>query len=258
MHQAALICLLCLPGAEEPESPINPTPQPTLREVVAEWDFAGDTGGWIAEAHCEIAATDGNLAVRATAKDPYMHVRVDVTGGQMALEYRARSTAPSPAQIYWITRESPRRGEDKVRSFETIADNEWHDYAVDFKARGQVTDIRLDPADNAGEIEIDWIRLVRLGEHPLSIERVDVTAAGAQFTLKNHGAEPRQCTASGQAMSLEAGAEKTIVVPLDAVLPVEAVRFVLQTPDLPDVQRSLFVMQPEAPVAWLDLPLDDG
>ena len=185
-----------------------------------------------------------------------MHARVDTRGGQMAFEFRARSTAPSPAQIYWITRESPRRGDDKSRSFEMIADREWHDYTVEFKAPGRVTDIRLDPADNAGEVEIEWIRLVRLGEHPLSIERVDLLDTGVQFTVKNHGADPRQFQASGQDLSLESGGETTIVVMSNTDKVVDPVQLVLKTANLPDVQRSLFVLHPNAQVSWLDLPLE--
>ena len=257
MHQAALICLLCL-SADERTPQINPTPRPILREVVAEWDFADGSGGWIAEARCELEPRNGNLLVRTTGKDPYMHARVDARGGQMAFEFRARSTAPNPAQIYWITRESPRRGADKSRSFEMIADSEWHDYTVEFKAPGRMTDIRLDPGDNAGEVEIDWIRLVRLGEHPLSIDRVDLLDTGVQFTVKNHGATPRQFRAGGQDLSLEPGAEKTIIVKSNAGKIVDPVQLVLQTANLPDVQRTLFVLHPDAKVSWLDLPLEGG
>lgn len=255
MHHTTLICLLCL-AADTPAPQVNPTPRPTLREVVAEWNFADGTSGWIPEARCELESRDGNLFVRTTGKDPYMHARVDTRGGQMALEFRARSTAPSPAQIYWITRESPRRGDDKARSFDIIADNQWHEYTVEFKAPGQLTDIRLDPADNSGEIELDWIRLVRLDEHPLSIERVDLTDAGVQFTIRNRGEEPRQFMAAGQILSLEAGSEKEIVVPASKQRAVEPVRLVLQADKLPDVERSLFVIHPDAQVSWLDLQLE--
>ena len=257
MHHTALICLLCL-AADEPVPQINPSSQPILREVVADWSFTEGTGGWIAESRCELESRNGNLFVRTTGKDPYMHARVDIRGGQMALEFRARSTAPSPAQIYWITRESPRRGSDKARSFEMIADNQWHEYSVKFKAPGRVTDIRLDPADNAGEVEIEWIRLVRLGEHPLSIERVDQLDTGVQFTVKNRGAEPRQFTATGQVMSLEPEASKTIVIPTSEGKLIAPVELVLQTAGLPDVRRSVFVIHPEAEASWLDMPLEGG
>lgn len=257
MHHAALICLLCL-SAQDAAHQINPTPRPILREVVAEWNFQDGPGGWIAEARCELESKDGNLLVRTTGKDPYMHARVDTPGGQMAFEFRARSTAPSPAQIYWITRQSPRRGDDKAQSFEMIADNQWHDYRVEFKAPGRVTDIRLDPADNAGEIEIEWIRLVRLGEHPLSIDRIEVIDSGVRFTVKNHGFEPQQFTAAGQVLTLDAGAEKSIVVPVNKDKAVEPVRLVLQSANLPDVERSLFAIHPDAPASWLDLPLEGG
>ncbi|NLS90860.1 MAG: hypothetical protein GXX96_01565 [Planctomycetaceae bacterium] len=258
MHHAAIICLLCLPGFDEPLPQINPMPRPTLREVVAEWDFSEGTKGWFAEARCELTTRDGNLLVHTTGKDPYMHARVDTSGGQMALEYRARGTAPGPAQVYWITRESPRRGDDKARSLEVIPDNEWHEYKVDFHAPGHLTDIRLDPADGAGEIEIDWIRLVHLGEHPLSIDRIALTEAGAEFTIKNHGTSPRQFTAAGQVLLLQPGTEKVIAIGTDAKQLIEPIRIDLQAEGLPDVSRSLFVVHPEAPVQWLDMPLEGG
>lgn len=256
MH-AAYVCLLCL-VADASASQINPTPRPILREVVAEWDFAEGPNGWIAEARCEVESRDGNLIVRTTGKDPYMHARVDTRGGQMALEFRARSSAPSPAQIYWITRESPRRGDDKARSFEIIADNQWHDYTVDFKAPGRLTDIRLDPAADSGEVEIDWIRLVRLGEHPLSVDRADLVDSGVKFTIKNTGESARQFTASGQVLSLEPAEEREIIVPSPKTRAVESVRLVLQTENLPDVERSVFVIHADAQVSWLDMQLEGG
>ncbi len=258
MHGIAVLCLMCLPGAEQPAQPINPMPRPILREVVAEWDFADGPAGWVAESRCEIAAQGGNLTVRTTGEDPYMHARVDTPGGRMVLEFRARGTAPGPGQIYWITRQSPRRGDDKARSFEMVADNQWHEYAVTFEAPGQVTDIRLDPADNAGEIEIDWIRLVRLGEHPLSVERVEVAGSEVRFTVKNLGKEPRSFTAAGEDCLLAAGAERVVVIPCDTSQVVEPIHLVLRAEGLPDLGRSLFVVHPDAAVSWLELPLNGG
>lgn len=258
MSYSALLCLICLSGADQPAPEVNPAPRPILRQVVADWDFAEGTSGWIAEARCELEEKDGNLTVRTTGKDPYMHARVDVAGGQMVLEYRARGTAPGPGQVYWITRQSPRRGDDKARSFEVIPDQEWHEHSINFSAPGQITDIRLDPADNAGEIEIDWIRLVRLGEHPLSIESIEPGDQEVRFTVKNHGKEPRQYTVAGQTGTIAAGAEKQIRFPLNGGRFVEPVQLVMTTPDLPEVDRSLFVVHPDCDVAWLDLPLAGG
>ena len=257
MNLVHLACLACLAAAES-EGQINPTPRPVLRETVAAWDFAKGTRGWTAEARCEVASSEGRLVVRTTGKDPYMHTRVDLAGGEMVLECRARSTAAGPAQIYWTTEQSPRRGEDKASGFEIVHDGQWHEYSVPFSAPGRLTDLRLDPADEAGLVEFAWIRLVRQTLNPLAIERVDVDRGAARFTVKNHDRQPRRFSAAGRTAWLEAGASQVFTIPLRRSGPVENVAFSASSEGLPEVGRSIFVYHDDLAPEWLELALAGG
>jgi len=150
------VLLLALFSLAQPESPqINPIPRAVLRRTLAEWNFDQDADGWAAEQHCIVSAEDGLLKITATEDDPYMHRRVDYPGGDLVVEFRARSPSAQSGSIYWTTSESPQRGEDKVRSFPLNRDGQWHDYSVPFHAPGTLTDLRIDPGTTPGTFEID-------------------------------------------------------------------------------------------------------
>ncbi|OHB86676.1 MAG: hypothetical protein A2V98_11010 [Planctomycetes bacterium RBG_16_64_12] len=252
------VLLLALFSLAQPESPqINPIPRAVLRRTLAEWNFDQDADGWAAEQHCIVSAEDGLLKITATEDDPYMHRRVDYPGGDLVVEFRARSPSAQSGSIYWTTSESPQRGEDKVRSFPLNRDGQWHDYSVPFHAPGTLTDLRIDPGTTPGTFEIDWIRLAREELHPLTVESVQTTDQHVRFTVKNHRSEPVEFSTLGQRHEIGANRTMQLAEPARHDKPLEAVSLELVTGDFPPVRRTFFVHHLEAETDWIVRPLGD-
>ena len=258
MSSIQLIILALTLGADTPPPQINPFPRSVLRESLVEWNFDGaETEGWVAEHNCTLTAEDGLLKVTTTDTDPYMHLRVDHPGGEMLLELRARSTNSGPGQIYWITRESPRRGDDKVQPFGLEHDGQWHEYSVPFAVRGHLTDVRIDPGYTAGQFDIDWIRLVRQRRHPLAIEAVRVEPDRVRFDVQNQGSTDQAFSALGEDFSVAADAILTVDHPVGRNKPLERVSVELEAADLPSLARTVFLFHEGVQGDWITRPLGD-
>ena len=258
MSSIQLVLLALALGADTPPSPINPFPSAVLLESLGEWNFDGpDSEGWVAEHNCALTTADGLLKVKATDVDPYMHLRVDHPGGELLLEIRARSTNSGPGQIYWITQESPRRGDDKVQPFPLDHDGEWHEYSVPFVVRGHLTDVRIDPGHTAGEFDIDWIRLIRQRRHPLAIQAVEVERDRVRFVVQNQGSTDQTFSAQGEEYSVAADATLRVDRPIRRQKPLEMVSVELKAADLPAVARTVFLFHPEVEGDWITRPLGE-
>lgn len=253
--EVLVLALLSVAAAED--EPINPVPRAVISHTLAEWTFDQDADGWTAERHCAVSATGGLLKVAATDDDPYMHRQVRIPGGDLRMELRAKCRGNGAGTLYWTTSQSPRRGEDKARGFPLTHDNQWREYAVSFHAPGTLTDLRIDPGATRGELEIDWIRLVRDELHPLTIESVRVAGRQALFTVKNHRSEPVEFSALGQKHTVDGAASIEIAQPAHCDKPVEAASLNIEMDDFPPLRRTFFLHHAEAETDWLVRPLGE-
>jgi len=252
------VLLLALLSLAEPEAPqINPVPRAVSTKALAQWDFDQDTDGWLAEQHCVVSAEAGLLKITATQDDPYMHRRVNYPGGELVVEFRARSRNGGSGAVYWTTAKSPHRGEDKARHFPLTHDGQWHDYSVAFQAPGTLTDLRIDPGATPGEFEIDWIRLLLRKPHPLTIERVETTRDRVRFVVENHASAPIEFSASGERHTIAADATTSLDRSTQPNEPLEAVSLELETAEFPPARRTVFLHHPEAETDWILRPLGD-
>ena len=256
MNALELVAVMLLCGAD-PEPPINPVPRTVLSEAICRWDFDRDDEGWAAQHNCVLSAAGGSLKINATGDDPYLHRPLDLPGGHVLFEIRARSTTGGNGGIYWTTDLSPHRGEDKAKGFALEHDNQWHEYSVPLAAPGVLTDLRIDPGQTAGRFEVDWIRLVRQKLHPLTIEHVKVDGRRVGFVVRNHRAEPVVFEASGKTSTVGAGATLDVTRPLPGESPLEAVSIELNVVDYPPLRRTVFLHHPELETDWIELPMND-
>ncbi len=237
--------------------PINPVSRAVITRPLAEWNFDDGTEGWSAERHCRVSAGQRLLKVEATGDDPYMHRQVNLPGGELILEIKARSRNAGSGAVYWTTSQSPQRGEDKARHFPLTHDGQWHEYSVGFSAPGMLTDLRLDPGGAPGEFEIDWIRLVAQERHPLTIEGVQTADQHVRFAVKNHRPQPVEFSVEGQKHVIDAGATIQLDRPVRRDKPLEAVSVQLETDDFPPVRRTVFLHHAEAETDWITRPLGE-
>ncbi len=246
--------------ASPPEQPsLSPVERPVIRtEQVARWNFDGGAEGWAAQNHCQLSARDSRLMVKAAGHDPYFHRPVNLPGGQIVLSMRLKSDSAERVAVYWTTDQSPERGEDKSTSFPVKADGQWQECSVRFTAPGRLTNLRLDPGNDAGETEIDWIRVVREELHPITVDRVETERNLVRFLLKNHGSAPITVTAASKPYTVAAGGEVTVERPIDASHPLEVAGIEVQAPNLPPVRRSIFLHHEAAQTDWIERPLENG
>ena len=243
-------------GADEALSAqVNPVPRTIVTSLLLEWSFDRDTEGWQAANQCELQAAEGKLRVRSTGEDPYLVRQVDLPAGEYIVQLRARSRTDGHGAIYWATDRSPQMSEQRSAHFQMQHDGQWHEYAVRLAADGKVTALRLDPGTAPGEIEIDHIRLLNVGRHPLAIEKVAVLTDRVQAVVRNHGQRPMEFTSGGKLFRLPAGGEVTVEQPLAADTPLEVVKLELQCVGWPPVVRTVMVHHPQVQTQWLELRL---
>ncbi len=162
--------------------PINPVPRRVRSQAAVEWTFDEGDQGWRAQHDCTASQAEGVLRITSVGDDPYLHGKVDVSGGQFVLRMRAKAQTAGNASVYWAT-DTSSWGEDKSKSFPLRHDGQWREYDVRFSVAGRLMQLRIDPGTAPGEFEIDWIRLVHEELHPLTIEDINVseTACGSAF-----------------------------------------------------------------------------
>lgn len=257
MSGLSFVAALMLCAADPASETINLVPLPVRRQTLVEWSFDQDAEGWTAQHNCRLSGGGGTLTIEVTGEDPYFHRPVELTGGDLRLEIRARSSNSGSGSVFWTTRQSPRRGPDKEKGFALKHDGQWHEYAAEFSAAGELTDIRLDPGFTPGEFEIDYVRLVSIEYFPLEITPIQSADGQVQFRLVNRSAKAVAFSAAGREQSLEPAAEAVLDHPAASTAPVEAVTLAVTVAGFPPVERTVFTARPEADVAWFEQPLGE-
>ena len=75
----------------------------------------------------------------------------------IAVEIHCGSMLNLPERVVWLFEQVDH---PSVRlNFTPVHDGEWHEYEVEFAARGALRQVRIDPSTAKGVIEIDWVRL---------------------------------------------------------------------------------------------------
>lgn len=138
-------------------------------KTLIEWRFDRDKDlrGW--QTHGQIAdaaVRKGGLGGRATGSDPILMGPVfEIPAGPLQyFEISIKATADAPAELYWTETLEGRFGgfdPDKHRLFHVKGDGQSHVYRIwpFWHAAKKIIRLRVDPP-NAGEFEIQWMRIV--------------------------------------------------------------------------------------------------
>lgn len=147
--------------------------------VAWEFDVDGNRQGW-GRTHSisALMVSGGTLQCRVVGEDPWFSspsFSVDAADNPIVL-IRMKVDAPGGCQIYWDTQAESTMDEQKVRVFQTGAAGEWELYALNMSGHpkwvGVIREIRIDPPDWAGKVEVDFVRICSAADIPteLSIE----------------------------------------------------------------------------------------
>jgi len=135
--------------------------------VRTEWDFDDGTDqGWGSTmGFGAVRVENGVLVSTSSSRDPAFfgpqtHARAS---RYPFIVIRMRVSQADTAQLFWSTTRGAASEGTSVR-FDVIADGQFHDYRVrladEASWRGQITSLRLDPANQPGtKVEVDSIRL---------------------------------------------------------------------------------------------------
>ena len=165
------------------------------------WEFNGsDSEGWSTNA-MSVLVKDGLMTLTSVtdSQDPVVQFNNPLalkTAKYSGIEIKARysfensSNTPKTMQIYFVTDNDPKWGEDKclrISHQSMSSGSEFVTYTYDLtkhdKWKGKVTDLRFDPFDGIGTMEVDYIRFIEV-EGYLAEEEVPVTS-----TIVNGDAE---------------------------------------------------------------------
>ena len=255
VHALPSVALLLCMSVNTTEVRLLPKAPVVRLRPAGHWTFDADSEGWTAEHQCELTTKEGHLLIRATGEDPFFHRSLDLPGGQMVLHFRARCHTGGPGRIYWVTDQAPNQTEDRAAQVNLSHDGPWREYTVRFVASGRLTELRIDPGQTAGRVEIDWIRLAKEERHPLSIEQAEIAGDVLRFTIKNHQPNPITFSAFDKDHTIEGHATLPLERALGGDSPLEAVCVALKYADWQPIRRTIFAYHPGAASRWIARPL---
>ena len=124
------------------------------------WDFEDGPGGWQGNSQCKLESKNGRLMVTSQGNDPFMISSATGMAGWIELTLHTRSDMNCNAQLFWATQERDGFSEEQSIRFNVRASQGKERVTrAYFQADGALTQLRLDPHDGAGVIEIRALEL---------------------------------------------------------------------------------------------------
>ncbi len=131
------------------------------KDLVAQWKFDADDGGWKAVVDCKLTVKDEHLVVDSTGKDPHFTNSVKAPAGWKRVRIRARFKGGLNGQIFWSEEGKPGFVEERAVSFSTNGnDGSYRNLDAFFNASAPVTGLRIDPDSKKTHIEIQSIEIL--------------------------------------------------------------------------------------------------
>lgn len=148
--------------------------------VLRTWDFKGGLDGWECGDPSRLRPGDGALEVRGGSKGgPVLSSKLGVPVQRLEARIMARTEHDSTLRWFWLTREQPHQSTDRMATLDLEPDGHWHQYVIRFFARSPLTELRLQPSDTPGLVEV---RSVALAE--AEIARYNPAPISARFEIR--------------------------------------------------------------------------
>ncbi|MCP5112779.1 MAG: sulfatase, partial [bacterium] len=124
--------------------------------------YRAKVDGWCSRTNCKASKAGGRLKVDVAGNRAHILRSYVAEGGDLALEFRARSSDVSVTGVRWGTVEDLRNPKFTA-PVEFKADGQWHNQSVKFSAEGYTALLTIEFSETTGAIEFDWIRVTRAG-----------------------------------------------------------------------------------------------
>lgn len=128
--------------------------------VQAQDKYRAVVDGWCTRRNSTAMKVGGVLKVECFGAGAHILRSFVAEGGDLTLEFRARSSDVTPRAFQWGTVEDLRNPKFRAE-LDFQADGKWHQYSVPFHAEGYVAQLTIDIGDATGVLEFDWIRVTR-------------------------------------------------------------------------------------------------
>ncbi len=199
---------------------------------------------------CTAAVADGALRIECGGNDPYLFGPSMRASGPVVVQIRMRCAAGGSAQIFWSPVDAPGFDEGRSQHFHLIHDGQWHDYTVPLNTSERIQQLRLDPLEAAGVVDVASIHVVKQTLHPLEI--VSVRTDGTQITARvaNHSIERVLMTLDGFPYKLDPGSTTELTENSAAASPFLLRDVVVRSQGTPDIHRSIEIVNTNAKVSW--------
>ena len=231
---------------------INPHPRQTLRtEPLQQWSFTSGAAGWTALHDCSLTVTGGVLKIQSRGMDPYFISPPFRIEGPFTARLRVKCATGGAGEFFWTTTESPHTEPERSLDFKLIHDGQWHDYSVRLDARGTVTQLRFDPGNSPGMIEVEKIELVREILHPLEILSLRTEGRHVTLSLTNHSDKAIACAIDSRQVTVAGNSAQTVMLVAGGKAPFETCEIVVQPEGLPVLRRTVFIADAEAAGDWI-------
>jgi len=128
--------------------------------------------GWTASNHlANVTTANGVWQANITGNDPFMYGPANLTfpagpSDTFKVKMKISSGGTTEGHLFWVTNQSTVFDGNKALGFQTIGDNQWHEYVFGVGWHpgwtGDIKQLRLDPNTNASGavVTIDYIHLV--------------------------------------------------------------------------------------------------
>ncbi|MBN2500375.1 MAG: hypothetical protein JXB38_06365 [Anaerolineales bacterium] len=132
-----------------------------------EFDSEADIFNWNALYNLKpLRVESGNLVLESLGDDPYLSLPANLAidaATMPQIEIRMSVSAGHSAQVFFATGTDLDFIEEKSLVFEINADGQYHTYTLDMSTvdtwQGTVDQLRLDPTDAPGTVEVEYIRI---------------------------------------------------------------------------------------------------
>jgi hypothetical protein len=223
---------------------------PVFQEKIGDYDFTDGADGWVTASDCRIFLKEGQMIIEPVDGPPIVFRKIDSPSGQINLKMRLRTETPSDCMIYWITRQSPRRGEDKSFRLSLHPDGKWHDYDVRLSVNGFLTAIVLKLESSRGTWDFEEISVHRKSSHPLTLKNVERRGEEYVYTIFNAGTVPVKFTCREKKYELEPKKSVEIASKIHRTGALEIVSLTLLPEKIPKVSYPICNLVPDAEIQW--------
>lgn len=233
-------------------------------ETFAQTPPDSEPGYWLPERNCRLVRLGETTRVEAVGGEPRLYRKFQLTCEDFHCTLRIRTKTESSIVFQWITRRSPRRGDDKMLTVPLIADGNWHDYDIVIPVDGTLLGMSVRLSARTGSWEFGSLRTRRKAPPAFRLLETRLHAfspdnpndQGVAFTIQNAAPESIGFTISGNPkQTLGSGKTMTLLVRLKQIGALGEAILRLQPDEGPPVVFPAFYHFPEAEVAWSALPV---